>query len=446
VANRDPHQALKTEVVSKVNRDYLEVALVRLQWSKDDVGYSLHVNPTSFSSAGFQRTDLLSYLGFKTSNCAFTGGQKCYVNWVDGNFDVEAFLGAFPSAYKLVEQAERGLSACGFRLPQPEGWSHFFGRSPRDREFRGPVQLSGDSHTAMKTERMKQSEDEAFEYHFTWIETGNEKGWVTHYRPKHPPLSAEMISIFTLLALKQFEECPEFDFEPCYYKSLAFQARPGGFHDSNADYAHRSFDAHAGNFTPAIKSLLDANAEIERGGLNFLLTTKPAERVKADIQKRIIRPKVAAPTSKVESKESPRSEWPSNFDVALSFSGTDRKYAKIIAEQLRNAGFSVFYDNFYPEHLWGKNLTAFLDEVYRKKARFCVVLISQAYKDREWTNHELRSAQARALQEKGNDYILPIRIDETDLDGLPPNLGYVSIELGTDEISRLLVLKLQNAP
>ena len=34
---------------------------------------------------------------------------------------------------------------------------------------------------------------------------------------------------------------------------------------------------------------------------------------------------------------------------------------------------------------------------------------------KEWTNHELRSAQARALQEKGNDYILPIRVDETDL-------------------------------
>jgi hypothetical protein len=42
----------------------------------------------------------------------------------------------------------------------------------------------------MKTERMKQSEDETFKYHFTWIETASEKGWVTHYQPKHPPLSA----------------------------------------------------------------------------------------------------------------------------------------------------------------------------------------------------------------------------------------------------------------
>jgi hypothetical protein len=116
-----------------------------------------------------------------------------------------------------------------------------------------------------------------------------------------------------------------------------------------------------------------------------------------------------------------------------------------MAEKLRDAGFAVFYDNFYPEQLWGKNLTAFLDEVYRKKARFCVILVSKDYKEREWTNHELRSAQARALQEKGNDYILPIRVDATDLDGLPPNVGYVSIDLGAEEIARLLIRKLQTA-
>jgi hypothetical protein len=33
------------------------------------------------------------------------------------------------------------------------------------------------------------------------------------------------------------------------------------------------------------------------------------------------------------------------------------------------AGYAVFYDNFYPEHLWGKDLAAFLDEIYRKRAR-----------------------------------------------------------------------------
>ena len=44
-----------------------------------------------------------------------------------------------------------------------------------------------------------------------------------------------------------------------FQSALAFQSQPGEFFDSNADYAHRSFDAHAANFSPALKSLLDAN-------------------------------------------------------------------------------------------------------------------------------------------------------------------------------------------
>ena len=46
---------------------------------------------------------------------------------------------------------------------------------------------------------------------------------------------------------------------------------------------------------------------------------------------------------------------PSNFDVAISFAGTERELAEKLAEILRAAGIAVFYDNFYPEHLWGKN-------------------------------------------------------------------------------------------
>ena len=76
--------------------------------------------------------------------------------------------------------------------------------------------------------------------------------------------------------------------------------------------------------------------------------------------------------------------------------------AEKLAEILRAAGFAVFYDNFYPEHLWGKDLTAFLDEIYRKRAKFCVVFVSTEYKERKWTIHELRSAQAKALEQKGN--------------------------------------------
>jgi hypothetical protein len=115
-----------------------------------------------------------------------------------------------------------------------------------------------------------------------------------------------------------------------------------------------------------------------------------------------------------------------------------------LAEQLRSAGFAVFYYEFYPEYLWGKNLVTTFDEIFRKRSRYCVIFVSKEYRDRVWTSHELRSAQARAIEEKGNEYILPIRIDDTELDGLPPTIGYLPVDMGIQKIGGLLIKKLES--
>ena len=59
---RDHHSALKTEAVAKVNAGHIEIVVARLQWGKDDKAFTLHVNPTAFSTAGIQTTDWLAYL------------------------------------------------------------------------------------------------------------------------------------------------------------------------------------------------------------------------------------------------------------------------------------------------------------------------------------------------------------------------------------------------
>ena len=115
-----------------------------------------------------------------------------------------------------------------------------------------------------------------------------------------------------------------------------------------------------------------------------------------------------------------------------------------MATRVRDAGFAVFYDNFYPEELWGKNLVDTFDEIYRKRARYCVIFASNEYKERIWTNHERRSAQARALEEKGNEYILPIKVDGAELDGMPPTVGHLSLSMGIDQIADLLIQKLKS--
>ena len=44
-----------------------------------------------------------------------------------------------------------------------------------------------------------------------------------------------------------------------------------------------------------------------------------------------------------------------------------------------------------------------------------------------WTNAERQSAIARSIETVGSDYILPIRVDDTDLDGIPSTIGYVDL-------------------
>jgi hypothetical protein len=432
---------LKSEVVARANEGDLEAVLARLQWGKNDVGYSLHVNPSSFSLAGLQKTDFLAYLGFQRSDkCTFTQFKRCFVRWVNEGFDVQLFVSSFNRAFERLVAAQNGLEACGFVLPQPEGWGFFNGRAATRRS--GPRSLSGDGHMAQTVQSMKSTEDDTFLFKFSFIDTGREKGFVTHYRPKHPPLSPELQSVFKYLGLRLFDECPEFDFEPCHYRTLPFESRGNSVFDSNTEYAHRGFDAHAPRLSGAIKSLLEANAEIEKTGLVFLPFEKPAERMRQEIRSTIaLAPKPAANTVAKGAKAG--DPLPDRFDVAVSFAGTERALAEQLARAIRDAGYAVFYDNFYPEHLWGKNLATFFDEIFRKRARFCVMFVSKEYRDRKWTSHEARSAQARALEAKGNEYILPIKIDGTELDGLPPIIGYVPISLGIDKISETLVKKLQ---
>ena len=93
------------------------------------------------------------------------------------------------------------------------------------------------------------------------------------------------------------------------------------------------------------------------------------------------------------------------YDVSLSFAGEDRDYVEQVANALRDAGVKVFYDKHEVATLWGKDLYRHLDGVYRKQSKYCVVFASKNYAEKLWTNHELRSAQAKALKSAG-EYIL----------------------------------------
>lgn len=114
------------------------------------------------------------------------------------------------------------------------------------------------------------------------------------------------------------------------------------------------------------------------------------------------------------------------FDIALSFAGEDRDYVDQVAHILRSKGISVFYDKFEEANLWGKNLYDYLSDIYRNKALYTIMFVSDHYNKKLWTNHEREAMQSQAFQEY-QEYILPARFDETEIPGLLPTIGYISL-------------------
>ena len=113
------------------------------------------------------------------------------------------------------------------------------------------------------------------------------------------------------------------------------------------------------------------------------------------------------------------------YDVALSFAGEQREFVREVAKILHeNYQLKVFFDEFEESNLWGKNLYEYLYEIYSKKAKYVIIFVSREYKEKIWTNHERQASQERALKEK-NEYILPVRFDDTAIPGLAETIAYI---------------------
>jgi hypothetical protein len=129
------------------------------------------------------------------------------------------------------------------------------------------------------------------------------------------------------------------------------------------------------------------------------------------------------------------------YDVALSFAGEDREYAEELANALRGKA-NVFYDGFETAKLWGEDLYVYLSELYAHRARYCIMFLSEHYANKLWTNHERKAAQSRAFREN-NAYILPIRLDSTEIPGIPETVGYLNWhDEGAEKIASYIFLKL----
>jgi hypothetical protein len=112
------------------------------------------------------------------------------------------------------------------------------------------------------------------------------------------------------------------------------------------------------------------------------------------------------------------------YEVALSYAGEDSIFADQLAIALKRRSVKVFFDKHEKSTLWGKNLYDYLSDLYQNKARYCVMFLSKHYAAKLWTTHERKAAQAHAFKEH-EEYILPIRLDDTEIPGILPTIAYL---------------------
>lgn len=121
------------------------------------------------------------------------------------------------------------------------------------------------------------------------------------------------------------------------------------------------------------------------------------------------------------------------YDVAFSFAEENWRFVDRVAGYLKQKQVKVYYykDREHDADAWGQDLFHHLQAIYRDKARFCVMFISQSYKDKHWTTLEQEWAKERArklIREKSEQkYILPFKFDDTEIEGLE-KLRYLSID------------------
>ncbi|USX51998.1 toll/interleukin-1 receptor domain-containing protein [Lentzea sp. HUAS12] len=130
------------------------------------------------------------------------------------------------------------------------------------------------------------------------------------------------------------------------------------------------------------------------------------------------------------------------FDVAPSFAEEDREHVLPIVRRLEELGVTVYYDDDQVVARWGANLVEHIEETLTRKVRYVLMFASQHYVQTHWATYERQTVQARALAQQ-SEYLLPIRLDDTEVPGLLPTVGFLDMRRhSTEIIARSVVQKL----
>lgn len=88
-------------------------------------------------------------------------------------------------------------------------------------------------------------------------------------------------------------------------------------------------------------------------------------------------------------------EFPSRYDFALSFAGSERAVAELLFSSLQEREFETFYDRNEQHRILAEDVEDYLRPIYQTDAEFVVVLLSPEYPRRVWTRFESEQFKKR---------------------------------------------------
>jgi hypothetical protein len=122
------------------------------------------------------------------------------------------------------------------------------------------------------------------------------------------------------------------------------------------------------------------------------------------------------------------------YDIAFSFAEENRDFVGRVVELLQSRSVKVYYDDHERINNWGEDLRTHIHNVYLNRARFCMMFISEQYKQKYWTQFEHERMKARSFFAKNKKpYILPFRLDDTEINGITDTLIYLTAEKLNEE-------------
>ena len=123
---------------------------------------------------------------------------------------------------------------------------------------------------------------------------------------------------------------------------------------------------------------------------------------------------------------------PFKFEVALSYVSTQQLLAARLSEALRLRGLRVFFDRVDVETIVGQDGPEALADVYTAQARVCVLLLSPAYEESEWTRIEREAVMSRRMSDR-TPFLVPVRVEGDPPSWLPSQLLYFDLLRNSEE-------------